>query len=402
MDRIFRINDKYINFEAIAHRLTQGESNVDLLTITGPRMYDGRLDMTTLSWYMRGINRDHDVLVESGLSHTETGDEITFSWKIGPEFCACSGKLDLLLVGKNDAQQEVIKITSSGVTVRESPDAGTAPPRNIFEAALSDLEHILAQVSVQTQTATEASGAAVSSAAQAASSARTATEAADTANTSKNAAKQSADTAEVAKATAVQKADATAAAEVAAAESAQAAKDSAAKAAASQTAARDSETAAAASAASAGTKAAEAAGSAASAAESSTAADAAARAAAASQTAAKASETAAKASENAAKTQADLSKQYADLAGSIAQGQQGYFATPDALRKAVPTGTAGDWAIVGATDSIWVWDVEGGAWVDSHQGMELTNYYTRTETDAAFLARTEMATDADIDAILAS
>lgn len=66
----------------------------------------------------------------------------------------------------------------------------------------------------------------------------------------------------------------------------------------------------------------------------------------------------------------------------MAQGALGYYVDADALRTAHPTGTAGQWAIVGSTDSIWVWDVEGGAWKDSGQSTDLSNYYTKSQTDA--------------------
>ena len=64
----------------------------------------------------------------------------------------------------------------------------------------------------------------------------------------------------------------------------------------------------------------------------------------------------------------------------------GYYETPEALRAAHPTGQAGNWAIVGSTDTIWVWDTDTGDWVDSHGNIDLSNYYTKTEADARFSA----------------
>lgn len=43
---------------------------------------------------------------------------------------------------------------------------------------------------------------------------------------------------------------------------------------------------------------------------------------------------------------------------------KGFFATEAALRAAHPTASAGDYAVVGATDTTWIWDVEGNDWVD--------------------------------------
>lgn len=43
----------------------------------------------------------------------------------------------------------------------------------------------------------------------------------------------------------------------------------------------------------------------------------------------------------------------------------GYFATPLALTTAYPTAVAGNFAIVGSTDTVWVWDTGTVAWVDT-------------------------------------
>lgn len=43
----------------------------------------------------------------------------------------------------------------------------------------------------------------------------------------------------------------------------------------------------------------------------------------------------------------------------------GYFATPGALMAAYPVGFPGAWAIVGSTDTIWVWDEDTMAWVNT-------------------------------------
>jgi len=45
----------------------------------------------------------------------------------------------------------------------------------------------------------------------------------------------------------------------------------------------------------------------------------------------------------------------------------GYFATPTALETAFPVGFPGAFAIVGSTDTIWVWDEDSMAWVNTGQ-----------------------------------
>jgi hypothetical protein len=47
---------------------------------------------------------------------------------------------------------------------------------------------------------------------------------------------------------------------------------------------------------------------------------------------------------------------------------KGWFADEAALVAAVPSGVAGDWAIVGATDTVWIWVTDTGAWIDSGEG----------------------------------
>lgn len=72
-----------------------------------------------------------------------------------------------------------------------------------------------------------------------------------------------------------------------------------------------------------------------------------------------------------------------DISGlkTKAAHDKGYFANPAALQEAVPTGVDGDYAIVGTTDTIWMWDSDTQAWVDSHKATDLSNYYTKGETD---------------------
>ena len=43
----------------------------------------------------------------------------------------------------------------------------------------------------------------------------------------------------------------------------------------------------------------------------------------------------------------------------------GYYPTEAALTTAHPTGIEGNYAIVGATDTVWIWDIDTSDWVDS-------------------------------------
>lgn len=46
----------------------------------------------------------------------------------------------------------------------------------------------------------------------------------------------------------------------------------------------------------------------------------------------------------------------------------GYFATPTDLNNAYPVGIAGIFALVGSTDTFWVWDMTTSTWIDSGGG----------------------------------
>ena len=74
----------------------------------------------------------------------------------------------------------------------------------------------------------------------------------------------------------------------------------------------------------------------------------------------------------------DNAKYYAQQAQVAAKGALGYYPTPERLREEHPTSSVGYWAIVGSTDSIWVWSETKNDWSDATY---LTNYYTRTETN---------------------
>lgn len=82
---------------------------------------------------------------------------------------------------------------------------------------------------------------------------------------------------------------------------------------------------------------------------------------------------------------------YAELAQQVSQGAVGYYETSDALKAAHPAAQAGNWAIVGATDTIWVWDTETDAWLDTGQNMDLSDYYTKQQTDAALAGKLDTA-----------
>lgn len=56
----------------------------------------------------------------------------------------------------------------------------------------------------------------------------------------------------------------------------------------------------------------------------------------------------------------------------------GYYAALEDLEEAHPTAEAGDWAIVGSTDTVWVWDEEESAWTDTDKKGQVTSVNNQT------------------------
>ena len=101
--------------------------------------------------------------------------------------------------------------------------------------------------------------------------------------------------------------------------------------------------------------------------------------AALSATAAKTSEINSKSSESQSATYLRGTKEYFEQVRTITIGAQGWYATPEALKAAVPIGENGWWAVVGTTDTIWTWDGDTGAWVDTRKEVDLSDYLTQDQ-----------------------
>ena len=100
--------------------------------------------------------------------------------------------------------------------------------------------------------------------------------------------------------------------------------------------------------------------------------------------AAKTSEINSKRSESQSATYLQGTKEYFEQVRTITIGAQGWYATPEALKAAVPVGENGWWAVVGTTDTIWTWDSDTKSWKDSIQKVDLSDYYTKAQADAKF------------------
>ena len=107
----------------------------------------------------------------------------------------------------------------------------------------------------------------------------------------------------------------------------------------------------------------------------------------ASEKAAAASQAAAKASKTESAKNLQGTKEYFEQVRTITIGAQGWYATPEALKTAVPVGENGWWAVVGTTDTIWTWDSDTGVWKDSVQKADLSDYYTREQVNSLLEAQ---------------
>lgn len=86
----------------------------------------------------------------------------------------------------------------------------------------------------------------------------------------------------------------------------------------------------------------------------------------------------------------DNAKYYAALAQQVSQGAVGWYPNYEALYAAHDTGYDGNWAIIGDTDTIWVWDSDTGVWKDTGESSKFANYYDKTQIDSNFYGKTQI------------
>ena len=281
--------DKYVYFGPEAGLHTQGEARAEVYDVTGPRYHDGH-DLSAMTWYVRASHPDYMTLINKQLRVSVDPDnegQIIITWPVEADFTAYAGQLDVHFVGKSSTGEEIIKLQSNGLQFAASVEGTAAPPKNVFENTLEQMQGLL----------DNAENAAAQSAADA-----------SRAENAQEAAGQSAQTAQ------------------------QAQEGTAQSVVQNQALVQQIEGDAEAAAASA---------------------------AAAAASAAKAEQ--------------------------LAQGCKGWFVNVAALRAAYPTGTDGEWAILGSTDSIWVWDADSSDWINSHKTTDLSDYYTKEQADGRFL-----------------
>ena len=84
-----------------------------------------------------------------------------------------------------------------------------------------------------------------------------------------------------------------------------------------------------------------------------------------------------------------------DKSQAIARNFIGWVENPDKLNELYPTGKDGMFAIVGTTDSVWVWDSDTQSWVDSHsRDIEVSHKWDQIEGKPEYFpSTTELVID---------
>ena len=186
MQITFDANKKKLDTNPVFGLLVQGENLAESIQITGPKMV-GTLDLSQLRVAVRMTSAEYETTVEKTLEQTTDGDTITLIWEVDKQFTGSPGIVDVMLVGYG-GNEEVIKITSSGMVVQEDKVFGTAPPESTWEQILQQMQDFATQ-------AYESKTAAANSAAAAAASQKVAEEKAAQATNAANEAVKAAETA---------------------------------------------------------------------------------------------------------------------------------------------------------------------------------------------------------------
>lgn len=354
----------------------EGDKDVNRVRFRMNRYYHGS-DLSSFQIRINYQNADGEVNYFTVSDKTVDTDTFSFVWVVAADAVMTKGTVlfvvNCFTTDSSDVVQKAYHTTLGAASVLEGLEVdveGNQPQIVDFLAKLKN------ELTVHAGTVLQQMDAYAKSAE---SSKTAASNYADAAGKSASSAAGSASAAAGSASSAAGSASSASSSAVAAGSSATAAKTSEGNAATSATAAGNSATAAQSSATAAKTSETNAGSSAAKAATSATAASSAATKAGDSATVAKTSETNAAISETNAKTSEANAKKYADEVRTVAEGYKGWFETEGALTAAVPNGAKGDWAIVGSTNSIWLWDGSANVWVESVPRIDLSNYPTHGE-----------------------
>ena len=168
--------DKYVYFGPEAGLHTQGEARAEVYDVTGPRYHDGH-DLSAMTWYVRASHPDYMTIINKQLRvSVAPGNEeqIIVTWPVDADFTAYAGQLDVQFVVKSSTGEEIIKLQSNGLQFAASVEGTAAPPKNVFENTLEQMQGLLdnaenaaAQSAADASRAEDAQDAAAQSAQQA-------------------------------------------------------------------------------------------------------------------------------------------------------------------------------------------------------------------------------------------
>lgn len=153
---------KRLDTNPIFHLFVQGENMAESIRIVGPTMV-GALDLSQLRMAVRVTSAAYETMVEKTLEQTVSDEgTITLVWNVDRQFTSNPGHVQVMLVGYGN-NEEVIKITSSGIEVKEDETFISAPQGNTWEQILREMQELATQASAsQTAAAASATSAAAS------------------------------------------------------------------------------------------------------------------------------------------------------------------------------------------------------------------------------------------------
>lgn len=146
---------KRLDTNPIFHLFVQGENMAESIQIVGPKMV-GALDLSQLRMAVRVTSAAYETMVEKTLEQTVSDEgTITLVWNVDRQFTSNPGHVQVMLVGYGN-NEEVIKITSSGIEVKEDETFISAPQGNTWEQILREMQDLATQAK-NSQTAAAAS-----------------------------------------------------------------------------------------------------------------------------------------------------------------------------------------------------------------------------------------------------
>lgn len=153
---------KKLDTNPIFHLFVQGENMAESIRIVGPKMV-GALDLSQLRMAVRVTSAAYETMVEKTLEQTDTEeDTITLVWNVDKQFTSNPGHAHVMLVGYGN-NEEVIKITSSGIEIKEDETFVSAPQGSTWDQVLRKMQDLATQAqNSQTAAAESATSAAAS------------------------------------------------------------------------------------------------------------------------------------------------------------------------------------------------------------------------------------------------